>query len=45
MAQGEKIIGKMSMELLLKTIHGEERPGTVMAPYRIIKRYERNWGL
>ena len=44
-AQGEKIIGKMSMELLLKTIHGEERPGTVMAPYRIIKRYERNWGL
>ena len=23
----------VSMELLLKTIHGEERPGTVMAPY------------
>ena len=43
-AQGEEIIGRMSMELLLKTIHGEERPGSVMVPYRIIKRYERNWG-
>lgn len=43
-AQGEREIGRASVELLLKTIRGQERPTAVLAPYRIIKRNERNWG-
>lgn len=43
-AQDENAIGRTSMELLLKTIRGQEHPSAVLVPYQIIQRHERNWG-
>lgn len=43
-AQGEAEIGRVSMELLLKTIKGQQRPAVVEVPYQIIQRNVRNWG-
>ncbi len=43
-AQDENAIGRISMELLLKTIRGQEHPSVVLVPYQIIQRHEQNWG-
>lgn len=43
-AQGEKEIGRTSVEILMNTIEEKEHPSLVLVPYRIVKRDQRNWG-
>lgn len=37
-AQDEEVIGRTSMELLIRAVEGDVKPRTVMAPYKIIER-------
>ncbi len=43
-AQGEKDIGRISVEILMNTIEEKQHPGSVMVPYRIVTRDQRIWG-